>query len=216
MTRQLSSTGGFTTSNFGSLPTSRHASGQELGILSALRSLAPRRALSSVEAEQCAETQADRLLTLAGLTTPPTPSELIAELPRVLVRIDSDLPTSAATQWVNGRWLLLINGSEPIERQRFSLAHEYKHALDHRHHDLLYVDRPGFSANDQAEQAADAFAAAVLMPAAWVERAWADGIRRLSDLSSLFQVSPRAMVRRLERLDLRSAVNDFNRHLEAV
>jgi hypothetical protein len=185
-------------------PTSRRATGQELGVLAALRNLAPRRALSVVEADLLAERQANHLLRLAQLTMPPTPSMLIAELPRILVRHDINLPVSAATQWANGRWLVLINGSEPIERQRFSLAHEYKHALDHRHRKLLYQDQPGLSAAEQAETAADAFAANLLMPAAWIQAALKAGTCSLSDLVALFQVSPRAMARRLEVLGLRA------------
>lgn len=185
------------------LPTSRHARGQELGIMAGLRSLAPRRALSLDEAEQLAEDQAAQLLRLARLTKPPIPTALITELPRVLVHYDVDLPASGGTHWVNGRWLLLVNASEPATRQRFSLAHEYKHALDHRYRSLLYQDRGSTSADTQAELAADEFAAALLMPRRWVLDAWNRGQQRLSVLANLFEVSPQAMSRRLETLGLR-------------
>lgn len=70
---------------------------------------------------------------------------------------------------------------------------------------MLYVDRPGLSAAAQAEQAADYFAACLLMPRAWVKRAWSEGLQRLSELSQLFEVSPPAMARRLDHLGLRPA-----------
>jgi predicted transcriptional regulator len=203
MTRHLSLVPQFTNTFEASLPTSRHASGQELGIFAILRSLVPRRPLDPLEAGTIAEFQAARLLDLAQLAEPPTPSALISELPRVLVRTDPDLPASGASHWANGRWLLLINSSEPLTRQRFSLAHEYAHALQYRYRDINFVDRPGLSADQQAELAADAFAAALLMPRAWVEHAWRNGTQRLSDLTDVFQVSPRAMARRLETLELR-------------
>jgi Zn-dependent peptidase ImmA (M78 family) len=168
-----------------------------------LRAKAPRRPLTPAEAAQVADWQATTLLELAGLAGPPTPSNLISELPRVLVQTDIDLPVSGCTSWQAGRWLILINGSEPYGRQRFSLAHEFKHIVDHRFRDVLYIDRPGLTAAVQAEQAADYFAACLLMPRAWVKRAWAEGLQRLSELSQLFEVSAPAMARRLDHLGLR-------------
>jgi Zn-dependent peptidase ImmA (M78 family) len=184
------------------LATSRLAPHGERAVLAILRAKAPRRALILAEAAQVAEWQATTLLELAGLTGPPTPASLITELPRVVVRTDVDLPVSGCTSWQAGRWLILINGAEPIVRQRFSLAHEYKHTVDHRYRDELYVDRPGLSAHAQAEQAADYFAACLLMPRSWIKQAWAAGHQRISDLSQLFAVSPPAMARRLQHLGL--------------
>src|SRR3954454_19566836 len=166
-------------STIGSLPTSRLAPKPERAVMAVLRSKAPRRALSPAEAMQIAEWQATALLELAGLSEPPTPASLISELPRVLVQTDVDLPVSGCTSWSNGRWLIVLNGAEPLVRQRFSLAHEFKHAIDHRHRDVLYVDRPGLSAAYQAEQAADYFAASLLMPRRWVKQAWGAGIQHL-------------------------------------
>jgi hypothetical protein len=171
-------------------------------VLAILRAKAPHRALTVQEAAQVAEWQATALLDLAGLSAPPTPASLISELPRVLVHTDVDLPVSGCTSWQNGRWLIVLNGAEPLVRQRFSLAHEFKHAIDHRFRDELYVDRRGLSATAQAEQAADYFAASLLMPKRWLYSAWAAGHQRVSDLSRLFGVSPQAMARRLQHLNL--------------
>ena len=116
-----------------------------------------------------------------------------------------DLPVSGVTSWHNGRWLIVLNGAEPLVRQRFSLAHEFKHAVDHRFRDELYVDRRGLSAATQAEQAADYFAACLLMPKRWLYAAWAAGHQRVSVLSRMFAVSPQAMARRLQHLGLVTA-----------
>lgn len=191
-----------TSSGTSGLPTSRLTPQPERGVLAVLRAKAPRRALSPAEAARIAEWQAMALLELAGLVGPPMPSSLIAELPRVLVRTDVDLPVSGCTSWQAGRWLIVINGSEPIHRQRFSLAHEYKHTIDHRYRHQLYVNRPDLTARQQAEQAADYFAACLLMPRRWLYQAWADGQQRISQLSRLFDVSPQAMARRLKDLGL--------------
>jgi hypothetical protein len=171
-------------------------------VLAILRAKAPHRALTLREAAQIADWQATALLELANLAEPPTPSGLITELPRVLVHTDVDLPVSGCTSWQNGRWLIVLNGAEPLVRQRFSLAHEFKHVVDHRFRHELYADRPGMSATTQAEHAADYFAACLLMPKRWLYRAWAAGRQHVSDLSQLFAVSPQAMNRRLEHLGL--------------
>jgi len=184
------------------LPTSRHAAQREIGVLAALRGMAPRETLNPYQARVVAHRQAAHLLRLARLQAPPVPTDLIAHLPRIVVRADSQLPVSAATHWLNGRWLVLVNSREPLERQRFSLAHEYKHALDHRHVRLLYRDRAGMTAAAQAERAADEFAAALLMPAAWVRRAWRRGQCDVLTLARAFGVSDVAMRRRLTDLAL--------------
>jgi hypothetical protein len=185
------------------LPTSRSVQGHEVGVLALLRSLELRRPMNLPEATFVAEVQASRLLKLARLTQPPTPTELISELPRVRVHADPDLPVSGAAHWVNGRWLLSINSSKPAVWQRFHLFHAYKHVLDHRHRSLLYQDRPEVFSDDLAELAADAFAAALLMPGPWIHEQWEANHRRVSDLAKLFQVSEQAMAYRLEDLGLR-------------
>jgi hypothetical protein len=185
------------------LPTSRAAPHGERAVLAILRAKAPHRALDLREAARVAEWQAITLLELAGLSEPPTPASLITELPRVLVRSDVDLPVSGCTSWQNGRWVIILNAAEPLVRQRFSLAHEFKHAVDHRFRHELYVGRPGLSAEVQAERAADYFAACLLMPRRWIYRAWTGGHQRISELSRMFSVSPQAMARRLEYLGLR-------------
>lgn len=185
--------------------TSRSLTNPERGVLAILRSIAPRRHLTINEAVYVGELQANRLLELARLRQAPDPSSLIYDLPRVLVRQDVDLPVSGSTHWLSGRWLITINASEPPSRQRFTLAHELKHVIDHRHRDLLYADTPTLSTHVQGEYAADNFAACLLMPRRWVKRAWGDGYQRISQLSRMFDVSPQAMRVRLERLGLMDA-----------
>lgn len=187
------------------LPTSRTAPRQERGVLAVLRGLAPRRRLTAQETKVVAELQANRLLELAGLPQAPTPNEIITELPRIVVRLDPDLPVSGAAHWASGRWQLTINASEPMTRQRFSLCHEAKHVLDHPFVETLYADER------QVEAAADYFAACLLMPKREVLRAWTAGNQRLSTLAAAFVVSTPAMARRLETLALRPRVGAVGR-----
>lgn len=185
------------------LPTSRASANQERNVLSILRALAPRRALSTSEMLLVAELQANRLLELAGLPQTPIPNEIVTELPRIVVRHDPDLPVSGSAHWLGGRWQLTINANEPWTRQRFSLAHELKHVIDHRHVETLYRDAL------HAEMAADYFAACLLMPKREVKRSWGEGMQSLTELANQFGVSAVAMARRLDHLGLRMLPQRF-------
>jgi Zn-dependent peptidase ImmA (M78 family)/transcriptional regulator with XRE-family HTH domain len=63
----------------------------------------------------------------------------------------------------------LINRSKPALRQRFTLAHEYGHLLLHRSKGFI-VDQAVFQMTSPEERQANAFAAALLMPKALIER----------------------------------------------
>ncbi|MDP9436581.1 MAG: ImmA/IrrE family metallo-endopeptidase, partial [Actinomycetota bacterium] len=101
-----------------------------------------------------------------------------------------------------GYWLILLNADEPYVRRRFSLAHEFKHILDHPYIDRLYPDTPQQSGPDRAEQACDLFAASLLMPRVWVKRAWYGGTTPVATLAREFAVSQTAMRWRLEQLGI--------------
>ena len=69
---------------------------------------------------------------MTGITEPAVPERVIAELPASGSLGWSPFPSSGACHWSSGQWLVVVNGSEPLTRQRFSLAHELKHIIDHR------------------------------------------------------------------------------------
>ena len=103
------------------------------------------------------------LLALTGVTGPPVPEQVIECLPRVEVHYRRRQGLSGTTKWTGGRWVILVNRNETWGRQRFSLAHEFKHVLDWSKADAMY--RHGSrTAEFQSERAADAFAASLLMP----------------------------------------------------
>lgn len=172
------------------------------GVVATLRDLVPIRPLTREEAMRIAELQAQRFHGLLGLTTGPVPESAIADLPRIQVERISPIPVSGSTHWASNRWLIVLNGAEPITRQRFSLAHELKHVLDHRFVDVLYR-RCG--AADQArwiEQVCDYFAGCLLMPRPWVKRAYFSGIQDLAQLAARFGVSQQAMQVRLNQIGI--------------
>jgi Zn-dependent peptidase ImmA (M78 family) len=162
-----------------------------------LRDLVPLRRLSTAEALRVAEVQASRLLRLSGLTAPPAGEEIIAQLPGIEIERVTTAKAQAAAEWSHGRWLILLNAAETRGRQRFSLAHELKHILDHPFASILYTGR-----SELAEQVCDYFAACLLMPRRWLRMAWAAGMRDVPGLARRFGVTPQAVKVRLLQVGL--------------
>jgi Zn-dependent peptidase ImmA (M78 family)/transcriptional regulator with XRE-family HTH domain len=104
---------------------------------------------------------------------------------------------------------MYINRNHPPERRRVSMVHEWGHSIVDRHKPGIdYLFMPGRKPAN--ERFADAFAAALLMPATSVRRRFLDvvsttGDFRVADLCRLahaYFVSVEAMAYRLERLGL--------------
>jgi IrrE N-terminal-like domain len=180
--------------------------GAVASVLAELRVCCPLRPLSATESRQVAERQAARLLRHFGITTEPVPDQVVTELPYVRVRFVRARHFVASARWSmpQHRWLILVNRSDStLGRRRWSLMHEAKHVLDHPLRKVIYRDRPAASAYLQAERGADAFACALLMPKAWVKRAfYGEGIRDERVLARRFGVSVEAMRIRIDELAL--------------
>jgi Zn-dependent peptidase ImmA (M78 family) len=171
-------------------------------VIRQLRDFVPIRPLTRQEALRIAELQAIRFLVLSGVSQPPVPERIMTELPRVLVERFTPLPVSGAAEWSHGRWLVLINGAEPQTRQRFSVAHEFKHVLDHRFAAVLYENLPADERDDFIEHVCDYFAGSLLVPRTWLKNAWAGGLQGLPELAHRFAVSQAAMQVRLKQVGL--------------
>lgn len=170
-----------------------------------LRKLMPNRPVRLAEAIRVAELQAIRLLHLSGVTAPPVPDRVVSGFPRVRVEKVYPLGVSGATAWQTGCWQILLNAGEPRTRQRFSAAHELKHVIDHPFVKFAYPAVATLDSHRRQEQVADFFAATLLMPRAWVKRAWGQGIQDEAELAQLFHVSREAMRYRLRSLGLTEA-----------
>lgn len=172
-------------------------------VLSQLRTLCPPRRLAPYESRRIAEQQASRLLSLMRVGEPPVPEQIIEYLPRVRVRWVDAKSLSGATRWSKGRWTILVNRNETWGRQRFSMAHEFKHVIDGPSADTLYRSADPATRTFLAERAADMFAACLLMPRPFMKRVYYDeGIRDPRELARRFQVSTAAMRIRIEQLRL--------------
>ena len=164
---------------------------------SQLRSLSPTRPLTYIDSLNVAERQALRLLQLLEVTEAPVPGTTLTALPYVRVERLTPLPASGATQWIGGRWVILLNGADALVRQRFSLAHELKHVIDHQAIKVLYPGAGHMNAHDRAEQICEYFAGCLLVPRPWLKRAWTSGLQDIGKLAAHFGVSRQAMQVRL-------------------
>lgn len=175
----------------------------ERPVVEQLRAVVPRRGLSPAEAVAVAELQAAKFLKLAGVIAPPVPERIIMDLPGIRVSRRRGWPTSGLATTVKNGWVIVLRAEEAAVRQRFSLAHEFKHILDDPSIEWLYPTIHGRSPEERAEGICDHFAANLLMPRAWVKADWASrGIQDVDRLARRYQVSRPAMSYRLDQLRL--------------
>ena len=173
-------------------------------VLGSLRALIPSHSrVTGAEALRIAERQANLLLELHNVTSAPVPKSIISSLPKVEVE-DTDRLVWGATYWDKNRqaWIIQLSRAEPPSHRRFILAHEYKHIIDHGRQDQLYRGTKRVSPTAQAEQAADYFAACLLVPRQFLKSAWAEGIRTTGELADMFRVSEYTIGNRLRQTRL--------------
>ncbi len=178
-------------------------------LLGDLRGLVPARRVSRQEAYVLTERQATRLLVRSGISCAPVPTEVISELPFIQLEQRPLKSASGSTKWIKPRWVVVLNSLEPSARRRFSLAHEFKHVLDHPYLHQAYGALDTATTRLANEQLCDYFAACLLMPRMWVKAAWGSGLQDTVALARHFDVSPRAMHVRLLQLGL---VDPYVRH----
>lgn len=178
-------------------------------VVKTLRAIIPGRPVSLTEAYILAERQATTLLRLLDIHEVPVSVARIGTLPRVEIKV---VPRHRMTEssgyshhWENGHWLIAVNQNDIPGRRRFTLAHEFKHVLDHSIANVAYAHLGRGDAKRQQyqiEHICDHFAACLLMPRTVVKRAWAHGIQDVDALAGLFKVSLSAMRVRLDFLGL--------------
>lgn len=160
----------------------------ERSVLAQLRTFVPRRPMRYAEALRIAEHQAYWLLHLSHLKEPPVPTKSLAQLPRIEVIEVNRPPVSGSTHWSGRSWVIALNAHERQPRQRFTLAHELKHVIDHTTRSFLYTGMPGMTPAEQAERAADYFASCLLVPRTWLRKACAHGHSESATIGRLFKV----------------------------
>lgn len=146
-----------------------------------------------------------------GMDGPPASAAMLVAHAPIDVRVE-DWPQELAGLLLlrNGRATIGLNRAHAPTRRHFSFWHEVGHYLLHtspgrgRPAQAAWTGPPCLGSKlpgTTREAEADAFAACVLMPLAWVNRASAEGMN-LSALARRFMVGPTAMERRLRELGL--------------
>jgi Zn-dependent peptidase ImmA (M78 family)/transcriptional regulator with XRE-family HTH domain len=121
--------------------------------------------------------------------------------------LPSEISGAVAYDPAHGGFIIL-NANHPIERRRLTAAHECGHPLLRK--PGVTVLRVGDEDYDREERFCDAFARALLMPAAAVRRKHSElrdvsgkfTVRHIIVLALYFMVSVEAMTRRLETLSI--------------
>jgi Zn-dependent peptidase ImmA (M78 family) len=180
-------------------------------ILTELRGLVPNRRVTRTEAFVIAEQQATLLLSRAQINEAPVPSTIVTELPFVTVATRMPMASSGATKWIKPQWVVLLNGLEPVPRQKFSLGHELYHVIMHPYAAQFFVQPMTAADRRLIESLCDYFAGCLWMPRKYVKRDFARGMQDYVDLARHYAVSPQAMHVRLLQLGL---TNSYGRHSE--
>lgn len=177
-------------------------------LIAELRQLAPKRPLSYGESLQVARLQAVKLRTWANASAPDINLAWLLNQRAVPVNLvpshELSEESGLTTDLISGKLEMYLNRSEPAQRQRFSLLHEFKHCLDFVDAGRLHAGLGSGNRKVQADQIeliANEFAGQVLMPKRLVVSAWVK-TQNLALVASLFNVSTEAMKTRLTKLGL--------------
>lgn len=108
-----------------------------------------------------------------------------------------DIAQSGSLSYIDGKWIMCINSSHNIKRQRFTMAHELGHYMLHRNKNLEFIDTTFFRSDDSLdsiEYHANEFASRLLMPENRLRKLIDnDKIKNIGDLALKFNVSSAAM-----------------------
>ncbi len=179
------------------------------GVIARLRQLVPVTSMDFRATLRLAERQAGELLRLSAHDdATPVSTSVVTDLSRIRVAYEP-IGDSGMSHYVDGVWLIVINTADHRLRQRFTLLHELKHIIDHKHARRLYPGKPWLTGEERAadakrerERAADYFAGCVLMPKSRMLRLWANGLRKPAEFAVHFDVSAAAAKVRLEQVGL--------------
>ncbi|MEO1060547.1 MAG: ImmA/IrrE family metallo-endopeptidase [Actinomycetota bacterium] len=185
-------------------PTRHLATDQRLSFdhgtaLRRLRRLLPDRPLTAVEAFAVAERQASLLLAIWGVEHLEIPIEMIGELSAVTVQRMDRIPVAGASFWTGANWVIVVDTACCHGHRRLTLAHEFKHVIDHRPEETYHDP-------DLVESVADFFARCALAPRSWVKTEISRGVSDVAELAARFGLPIEVMARRLDELGLADQV----------
>lgn len=168
------------------------------------------------------ELAAEKVLAQFGITSPPVPVRELAEhLGAVVLEEALDQGVSGILyRQDDGPTAIVVNAKHAPVRRRFSIAHELGHLQMHAGRPVIVDhmvrgrvnmrDERSSLATSREEIDANGFAAALLMPAAWISAAMENSEhqqanRLVETLAKQYDVSTQAMELRLINLGHRAA-----------
>lgn len=126
----------------------------------------------------------------------------LIKLQKIELVYDDNMPSevSGALRKENGGWTIYVNKKHSINRQRYTIAHEFGHYCLHKDFTAEFKDTTFFRKEKDwtsKEYDANQFAADLLMPKESIENALDNNIITIKELSEAFGVSMIAMRNRL-------------------
>ena len=144
------------------------------------------------------ETRVEKLLAEAGVNTVPVSVDQVAEYLGIKIELADFGEDCSAVLVRNGDQAVIgVNWAHHSNRRRFSIAHEIAHFVLHkgdtyidRRYRVHFRDLESAAGTKTVEMEANAFAAALLMPAKWVKNVFTCGFnQQQARLGSLYRVS---------------------------
>lgn len=138
--------------------------------------------------------------------------EIIKSNEEIILEKDSNMMPSMSGSLTKDKeldkWIIKVNAKHHQRRQRFTMAHEYAHYILHKDDQGRFVDEEIYFRKDHEspiEYNADTFAAELLMPEYLFRKAISeDGIKKINELSDLFNISKAAIAIRAENLGFKT------------
>lgn len=141
------------------------------------------------------------------LTVPVDPEKIAEQLDLEVMLTPLESKVGGFILKKNGEAVrIYVNANDPLERRKFTLAHEIGHYWLHRDDDgefgyVEYRDELSTRGTDPVERWANSFAAELIMPARYIRMAWARG-DSLDSIQKQLGVSDAAFGHRLVNLGL--------------
>ncbi|WP_324193982.1 ImmA/IrrE family metallo-endopeptidase [Nocardia farcinica] len=124
---------------------------------------------------------------------------------------DQQMPRASFWDRASRQWVIQLRWADSWKHQRFHIAHEFKHILDHGHELTLYPGSAASCGPCDAERVADYFARYLLVPDRALQRAWRTGLTTISELADHFTVADGVIQERL-----RDTGYDHSAHLDTL
>ncbi len=160
----------------------------------------------------------DKLISEAHCTRPPVDVEAIAERNKTVVHrrgVDENFSGYLIRNTAQSSGVIGVNSKHPLNRQRFTIAHELGHFLLHggnsvhidKQFSVMRRDKDSSKGTSPQEMEANLFAAELLIPEAFLARDMKEAGSfdlpeddRVAELANKYQVSQQAMTIRLTTL----------------